>query len=69
MSIEANKALVRRYLEDAPSNPAACDEIFAPVVRLHAIHWRRCGPRGAAAGEPRAVVWVPSTQHCGTIAQ
>jgi len=26
MSIEINKALVRRYFEDAPSNPAACDE-------------------------------------------
>jgi hypothetical protein len=29
MSIEENKALVRRYFEDAPYNPTACDEIFA----------------------------------------
>ncbi len=37
MSLEENKALVRRYFEDAPYNPDACDEIFAPVVRWHAI--------------------------------
>jgi hypothetical protein len=37
MSLEENKALVRRYFEDAPYNPNACDEIFAPVVRWHAI--------------------------------
>ncbi len=38
MSIEANKALVRRYFEDAPHNPDVCDEIFAPRVRFRAIH-------------------------------
>jgi hypothetical protein len=37
MSLEENKSLVRRYFEDAPRNPDACDEIFAPVVRWHAI--------------------------------
>ena len=38
MSVEENKTVVRRYYEDAPDNPEACDEIFAPTVRFHAIH-------------------------------
>jgi predicted SnoaL-like aldol condensation-catalyzing enzyme len=37
MSTESNKALVRRYYEDAPHNPDACDEIFAPRFQFHAI--------------------------------
>ena len=31
------KKLVRRYFEDAPCNPDACDEIFAPAFQFHAI--------------------------------
>ncbi len=38
MTIEGNKALVRRYFEDAPYNLTACDEIFAPQVRWHALY-------------------------------
>ena len=37
MSVEENKALVRRYFEDAPFNPVACDEIFAPRFQFHTI--------------------------------
>ncbi|MFN8486832.1 MAG: ester cyclase [Caldilineaceae bacterium] len=37
MSIEANKALVRRYYEDAPYHPEVCDEIFAPQIRWQPI--------------------------------
>ena len=37
MSLEENKALVRRYYEDAPFNPDACDEIFAPSFQFRAI--------------------------------
>ncbi len=37
MSLEENKAIARRYFEDAPFNPAACDEIFAPSFQFHAI--------------------------------
>lgn len=37
MSIEENKKLVRRYFEDAPFNPAACDEIFAPHFLFHTM--------------------------------
>jgi predicted ester cyclase len=35
--VEAHKAVVRRYFEDAPRNPAACDEIFAPTFLFHTI--------------------------------
>jgi predicted ester cyclase len=37
MSLEENKTVARRYFEDAPFNPAACDEIFAPGFQFHAI--------------------------------
>lgn len=37
MSLEENKALVRRYFEDAPCNPDVCDEIFSPRFQFHAI--------------------------------
>lgn len=37
MTVEDNKRLVRRYFEDAPFNPAACDEIFAPRFQFHTI--------------------------------
>jgi hypothetical protein len=38
MSIEENKALVRRYFEDAPYHPEVCDIIFAPQVPWHALY-------------------------------
>ena len=38
MSIEENKAIVRRYFEDAPYNPDACDEIFAEKIQWHALY-------------------------------
>ncbi len=37
MSLEENKALVRRYFEDAPYNPDACDEIFAAEFQFHTL--------------------------------
>ena len=37
MSIEDNKKIVRRYFEDAPYHPDACDEIFAPRFRFHTL--------------------------------
>ena len=45
MSIEENKRLVRRYFEDAPYNPDACDEIFAPAFQFHAIVWTGVTPQ------------------------
>lgn len=38
MSIEENKALVRRYFEEAPYQPDTCDEIFAGQVLWHALY-------------------------------
>ena len=38
MPIEENKALIRRYFEDAPYNPEVCDQIFAPQVPWHALY-------------------------------
>jgi len=38
MLIEENKSIVRRYFEDAPFNPATCDEIFAANIRWHALY-------------------------------
>jgi steroid delta-isomerase-like uncharacterized protein len=35
--VQENKRLVRRYYEDAPYNPEACDEIFASSFQFHAI--------------------------------
>ena len=37
MSVQEHKALVRRYFEDTPHNPDACDEIFAPAFCFHTI--------------------------------
>lgn len=37
MSLEENKAIARRYFEDAPFNPDACDEIFASRFHFHAL--------------------------------
>ena len=37
MSLDTNKALVRRYFEDIPYHPDACDQIFAPVIHWHTI--------------------------------
>jgi steroid delta-isomerase-like uncharacterized protein len=37
VSIAENKALVRRYYEDAPHNPDVCDVIFADRFLFHAI--------------------------------
>lgn len=37
MSLETNKALVRRYFEEAPYNPTVCNEIFAERFLFHTI--------------------------------
>ena len=38
MPIEENKALVRRYFEDAPYHPEVCDEIFAEQLPWHILN-------------------------------
>jgi ketosteroid isomerase-like protein len=37
MTLEENKAIVRRYFEDAPRNPEVCDEIFQPRFTFRSI--------------------------------
>lgn len=38
MPLERNKALVRRFFEDAPYHPGVCDEIFAEHLPWHALY-------------------------------
>jgi predicted ester cyclase len=45
MSLEDNKFLVRRYFEDAPYNPAVCDEIYASTFLFHTIQHASVTPQ------------------------
>jgi steroid delta-isomerase-like uncharacterized protein len=54
MSIEENKALVRRYYEDAPFNPDVCDILFAARFQFHAI--MRTGTR------PQVIECTPESE-------
>ena len=38
MPLERNKALVRRFFEDAPYHPEVCEEIFAARLPWHAMY-------------------------------
>jgi len=38
MPLERNKALVRRFFEDAPYHPEVCDEIFAQHLPWHSLY-------------------------------
>src|SRR3972149_6172160 len=60
MSVEENKTLVRRYFEDAPYNPDACDEIFAPVFRFHTIQHATINPDvdSSPQSEKAAYEWL-----------
>jgi len=61
MSLEENKKLVRRYFEDAPYNPSACDEIFAPRFYFHPIQGSPLTPQVVEKnpqGEKEAYAWL-----------
>lgn len=61
MSIEDNKALARRYFEDAPYHPEACDEIFAPSFNFHTIQRASVTPQVMAStpqSEKAAYEWL-----------
>ncbi len=59
MSVEDNKALIRRYYEDAPSHPDACDEIFAPHFRFHTIqHTAHPDADSSPQSEKAAYEWL-----------
>src|SRR3972149_349379 len=52
MSVEQNKALARRYFEDAPLNPDVCDEIFAPSFRFHTLQRASITPQVVDSNPP-----------------
>jgi predicted ester cyclase len=61
MTIQENKALVRRYFEDAPYNPDVCDEIFAPSFRFHTLQRASVTPQvmeSTAEAEKAAYAWL-----------
>lgn len=61
MTIQENKAVARRYFEDAPSNPAACDEIFAPSFRFHTLQRASVTPQvieSTPEAEKAAYAWL-----------
>ncbi len=63
MSIEENKALVRRYFKDALFNPDTCDEIFAPIFCFHTIQYASITPQviqSTPTGEKEAYEWLKS---------
>lgn len=68
MTIDSNKALVRRYFEEAPHQPEVYDEILSPDFRVTAIHQATINPEGEATGpEPykAAANWFKSVWHEG----
>jgi steroid delta-isomerase-like uncharacterized protein len=61
MSIEENKALVRRYFEDAPYHPEVCVEIFAPHFMFHTIQRASITPQvveSSPESEQAAYEWL-----------
>ena len=61
MTIEENKALVRRYFEDAPHNSGACDEIFAPRFQFHTLQRTSVTPQAVEStpqSEKTAYAWL-----------
>ncbi len=61
MTIEENKAVARRYFEDARLNPDVCDEIFAPVFRFHTIQHASFTPQEVEStpqSEKEAYRWL-----------
>ena len=61
MSIEENKLLVRRYFQDVPHHPDACDEIFAPSFRFHTIQHASITPQTVESNpesEKTAYAWL-----------
>jgi predicted ester cyclase len=64
MSLEENKVLVRRYFEDTPNNPDACDEIFAPSFLFHTIQHASVTPQVEESNPERektAYEWLKTT--------
>ena len=63
MSNEENKALVRRYFEDAPHHSDACDAIFAPRLQFHTLQRAFVTPQAVESSpdsERAAYRWLES---------
>ena len=61
MSVEENKALVRRYFKDAPYHPDVCDEIFAPHFMFYTIQRASVTPQvveSSPESEKAAYEWL-----------
>jgi hypothetical protein len=68
MSLEANKALVRSYFEDAARDPQVCEQIFAPVIHWHALnHTRTPDFDSTPADEQSTYAWLKKTWGDWTI--
>ena len=70
MSIENNKNLARKYLEDAPHHPEMYDEILGPDFQVTAIHHATINPGGEARGPEvfkAAAEWLASVWKDGHI--
>ncbi len=68
MSVEQNKSVARRYFEDAPCNPDACDEIFAPSFRFHTIQHASITPQvveSSPQSEKAAYAWLRTVWSSG----
>ncbi len=63
MTIEENKALVRRYFEDARHNPELCDEIFAPTFWFRSIQHisLNAETQSTPQEEKKAYQWLDET--------
>ncbi len=63
MSIDENKAIARRYFEDAPYRPETCDEIFASTFKFHTIQHASVTPQVVESNpqsEKAANEWLQS---------
>lgn len=68
MSPEDNKALVRRYFEEAPAYPEIYDEILTPDFRVTAIHHATINPEGEESGPQvfkNAAAWLKTVWEEG----
>jgi predicted ester cyclase len=70
MSIENNKALVRRYFEDASEHPEIYDKILSPDFRVTAIHHATVNIAGENSGPKAykaAATWLKTVWKEGHI--
>lgn len=70
MSLEHNKALVRRFFEEAPKRPELYDELLAPDFHVQPLHHATLNPEGNARGPEAykaAARWLSTVWEGGRI--